>query len=330
MAASFVNNTIKTTAFIAVAQAFLSACEKEGIDDLNLAYKRVGEIVGVSVPATSGGTGSQPIQSASVRRALTSEEAKQAKAVAREKKAQKLGLSVSEVNLTAQETEKARTEFRDLIAKGLSLPKPKGASTGKTGKTPKAKDSGSKGEEVLPQRPPEKTKEETESSAQGSPGSSNANTAWTRVSTARSNCKRNFPLEIEKPCALHLVAYTNDFHRLVYQWETFKKDFPREAKTKSNVYRGLVDPEGPKVPLTHNFLKLITQGLREHDNQPFVTWVLQDDEGRSYFNKGRPSEVCPKLLAAELPKNVTEELLEAAVLVRRESVLPNVIGDNTV
>lgn len=319
MAASSVNITHKTTSFIAVAQAFLTACEDQKIDDVFLAYKRVGEIIGYSGPQTSSPV--QPVQTGSnVKRALTAEEAKQAKAVARERKAQKLGVKVAEINLTPQEIEKVRTEFRDLIAQGRQLPKP-GASVDSTGQTP------------LPQRPKEKPKDpkaaksppksptvSTGTPNVGSPTMGGADASWTRVSTARRNCKRDFPLEIQNPCALHLVAYTNEFHRLTFQWDTYKTRFPQEASTKSDVFRGLVNPEGSNVPLTFAFIEVITSNLREMENQSFVTWVLQNEDGQSFFDKGRPSKACPKDLAQPIPKNVLEEIEDALSAIRRAQI----------
>lgn len=307
MAASV--NNIKATAFIAVAQAFMTACEDNGIDDFALALERVAGVCGVNLfkPTSSQvkpeGSG---IQQSVIRRNLTPDESKQAKAVARERKAQKLKVSVAEINLTPQEAEQARKEFRDLIARGEPLPTVSSIrqkSTGKTSAVPEARTS-PKG-----QGKAEKPLKDISASEQSEVGS--ADTSWTRVSTARRNCKREFPLEVSKPCGLHLVAYTNEFHRLRYQWATYKAAYPEDAKTKSDVFRGLVDPEGDKTPTTRSYLTDLVGSLKEHVNQPFVTWILQDEDGRSFFEKGRPSEVCPKKLAESIPKKVLKELSDA-------------------
>jgi hypothetical protein len=336
MAASSVNITHKTTAFIAVAQAFITACETQGIDDQFLAYKRVGEIIGYPLQSSVSPQSVPvlPVQTASnVKRALTGEEAKQAKAVARERKALKLGVKAGEVNLTPQEVEKARAEFRDLIAQGRQLPKP-GTIVDSTGQTP------------LPQRPQEKKKEKKSvkpttppsttpgTSTEGSPSMGGAEASWTRVCTARRNCKRDFPLEIQNPCALHLVAYTNEFHRLTYQWESYESKFPNEASTKADVFRGLVNTEGPDVPLTFKYLTLNVKNLRMMENQSFVTWVLQNEDSQSFFEKGRPSAACPKNLAEPIPKNVLEEIDEAFVQIRKKALqssrLPQIISGDSV
>jgi hypothetical protein len=327
-----VNITMTAKANVAVAMAFLEACEKNGVSDYRHVLKACGSTVGLDVlfkddlPNLSSGIAAIQVKEtepakALTRRSLTPEEAKQAKAVARERKAKRLGVSVTEINLTPQEADAVRAEFRALIERGEKLPSAKEVRSGSLKSEKQQPEKKTFLVTGLPQRMDSPLRKQATPDA-GSSSPKGEDTAWTRVKGAKTDCMRNFPIKIENPCGLHLVAYTNCFHRLQYHWEKYRIEFPQDASSKKNPYVNLADPEGKELPKTRNYLEGLTLGLRQHVNQPFVTWVLQDEDGRSFFDKGRPSvEHCPEILRPVIPKDILTELAVHSIDFNRYSLL---------
>jgi hypothetical protein len=271
---------VRASALIGVTQEFVKLCEERKVDIFE-AWKCVGNSLSlfskVSLPQTSA-------QAAPTQVKLTKEEATQATREARESKARRLGLNPTEVNLTPVEAQLAREAWR----------------ARKTG-SPRAPNT-----PVLSARPvggEKKGLSTTQSSQLPTPLKGVRDTAKTRIDTLKRNLSKQIPTSKEDPRSLHLVAYANSYSRLRSQWKTFQDSF--NVSNMQNPLEKFPDPF--TLPKTGKLLEEAVEDLRPQTDSP-NTWILQDGEGKSFFDRDRPSAVCPKRLALPIPMDVLTEL----------------------
>lgn len=280
MSATDSKKIFKLSAYTKVTQKFLDACQEEKVEDVEECLLHILSILNPSSLAQSGPTVSAT--SASTPRELTKEQVQEAKRLARKEKAERLAVSISEVNLTSEEVKAAKTRFRESLSRGA-------APSVKQTKQP----SGKGPTESIPQKVNEPSSVQTEKG-----GTGERSTGKTRVQDARRAVKHASLTAIENPTNLHVLAYWNHFIRLREQWESFKSRFGTDSM--SDPYRDVLVPD--RHPRLIDFIKqLATEGhIRKQNNSE--TYVLQNSEGRSFWNKDRPhSEFCPPSLRASVP-----------------------------
>jgi hypothetical protein len=298
----------KATAFTKLAGAFVDKCEelhiepKEGILSLARFFD-----VPITLPVTA-----VPNQSPNGVK-LTPEEADKARQAARSEKARRLGLTPQEVMLTPDEAKKAKAKAREAKASG----QPIGASNlgSHSGVPPKSSSTSvvdkGKGKEV----------NEASSSTSGSSSGPKLaviepsltdmvrKTSKTRLESARKNAIRSLPTSVSEPSYLTVVNYSNTWRRLSGQWDIFRGQF--NTGLMKNPLSGLPDPwDSDRMPLCSKAIKERTVGLHFHMSAP-GTFILQDGEGRSYWDKDKPSVYCPNFLSEALAPQILEEFEKA-------------------
>jgi hypothetical protein len=317
----------KFSAYTRVCQAFIQACESEGVNPVDCLLAIAG-FLDVSIEA-SGHSQAGAVSSASTPSVsqpasaikLTKEQAEEAKRLAREEKARKAGLKPSEVNLTPAEAKNAKAQMRKRLAAGetvVSLTKPSAnnnklttKSASKSGVNPSVASAPGPKTKSSPSTP--SLKEEIEEvtgsgkkpkpvGVQNEPTGDRA-TAKTRLETARRNCLRNSPASQEDPTVLHLVAYSNHFTRLLRQWTQYQTDY--EIGQMLDPTRNLLNPF--TLPKTRGLLEKAVRGLRQQGDSP-GTYILQSDDGSTFWDKDKPSRACPHSLSAPIPPEVLLEI----------------------
>jgi hypothetical protein len=265
------------SALIGVTQDFVTLCEKRGVDLLK-AWNAIGRTLNFFTEVRS--PKSEPKASTSVK--LTKDEATKATRLAREAKAKRLSMQPSEVNLTPEEAQQARENYR----------KTKTMSKSVVGSQPVPGPTLT----LVASKPGKANTSNTSVTAQGA-----RDTQKTRIETLKRNLKRQIPTSKEDPRFLHLVAYANSYSRLRSQWEDFKGKF--DYSNMLNPLEKLPDPYSLRsVKLTDH-----TAGLKPQIDSP-NTWILQEKEGQSFFDRDKPSKVCPERLAKPIPPEVLAEL----------------------
>lgn len=326
-------NLAKLSAYTRVCQTFVSACEKESVDPVDClqAISRMLDIPRSTTPSQLA----PPPKPKTVQ--LSKAQVGEAKQLARSVKAKKFGVSASEVNLTSEEAKEAKARFRDLVYQGKDPkkswgndlpvqpgnPSPQNPSNSKNSGPPQTSPLKS----VLPSQQgsvPQATQQRTYVNPTGKgqvdkPDPQTAKkqvgiqldktgsraTAKTKVDNCRKNCLRQFPLAMDEPTVLHLMAYANHRNRLARQWEEYQKTY--EYSGILDPLRGLPDPW--KQPKTSEKLRYIvaTLGLREQFDSP-GTYILQSEDGGSFWDRDMPSALCPEILKAPLGHEILHEL----------------------
>lgn len=238
---------------------------------------------------------------------LTKDQAKAAKESARAKKALRLGVTTREVKLTSQEVKQAKSEARALLVneyfhspKGSSSPLQSSSSSGEEDYSPpqSRRVKKERRESVSPARNSPTVRARTVSEKSGSRA-----THKTKLDNIRRLCLRMSPLSCERPTLLHLIAYENYRNRLEYQWKE---------------YRQLYEPTGILSPIrglpsarSLSSLRLLYEGtisrLRESSDSP-GTYILQDTDGSSFWERDNPSRNCPEFLKRRIPEDALKEI----------------------
>jgi len=266
----------KISAYTKIVETFVGACKDNKTDPLEawLAIGRFMDFTSRLAPQA------QPPTSTPKKKELSSEEKKKAKAEAKKAKAKRLGLSISEVNLTGVEIQAA---ISGAMRREENSP-PSPSSQDLVNKVPEKKAPS----ESKARKPANIPKDVSGSRA----------TAKTRLDTARSTALRSLPCRGDPK--LKILAYVNDYNRLVSQWLTFKENF--EEGSMLNPIRGLPDPFESEL-VKEFFQETANSGVRMSDIglKKGPIFVLQDVHGGSYWDQGKPSSHCPKPLQEEIP-----------------------------
>jgi len=286
------------SAYTRICQKFAQACEEEKVHpkDCLLAIARMLDLNLVQAstdPAPSTSKKTENIQ-------LTKAQVEEAKRVAREEKAKSLGVSPREINLTSQEAKDAKTRFREKLLTGkypVSIP-PKGGN----GSEKKKKDPSTDGSVSPPQGKLESPTSKKKVGVQQDKTGSRA-TAKTKIDNLRRLTLRSLPIALESPSALHLVAYANHRSRLSRQVDEYRSLYQESGMM--DPLRGLPDPWLGNF--TRKYLSEVTKDLREQKDSP-GTFVLQNDNGGSFWDRDIPSMECPSVLREGLPEEVLKEL----------------------
>lgn len=296
----------KLSAYVTVVQKFTALCQEVNLLP-NEAWVAIGRLCGfrfelgnlssnsTAVPVPSSTPFVGPV-------GLTKEEKKKAKEQYRVEKARRLGISPKELNLTPSEAQEAIRNYRNNV-NSASVPE-----TGKVGKQ----------ENILASPPPrdanfEKQKESgktggKDSSKKNPTGDGERSTSKTRMDNFRRIALKALPSAIAEPTVLHLVAYSNARRRLASQWVEFQKKY-----TSSGILhpmRNLPDPWS--LPNLGKILEEACRLLTVQKDSP-DTYVLMDENSRSYWDRDRPDiDRCPKLLQRELSSAELAEFSVAA------------------
>lgn len=286
------NSSVKKfSAYTRICQKFLAACDEEGVsvgEAFTALYGFFKPQLPEEVRAPSASSNpSTPAKTATA--ALTREEVEEAKKVARRDKAKKFGLKESEVNLTPAEAREAKAAFREMKAKGnIPLASPK-ASKEEVKPHPSS----------APKAPSQSTEAPKISEPERGVKTGTRATAKTKLDNVRRLCLRSNPAALETPCGLHMVAYANHFSRLKSQWDAYRSQY---ADTNMlSPLRGLPNPTKPG--LINDYFQDLVKGLRQQSDSS-GTFVLQDENGGSYWDKDEPSEHCPADLRRSIPVDV--------------------------
>lgn len=306
----------KFSSYTRICQKFALACEEEGLEpgDCLLAIARLLDLPtqATTLPASS----LAPMPAGKIQ--LTKEQAEEARKVAKEAKAKKLGLSPKEVNLTPQEAKDAKAQYRKRLVSGATAPKT-GPTAGGNDSTKKNKKVPSlvttvtgedlsetfpaKLDEGVSPRPLSSDSKKKVGVQQDKSGS--RATAKTKIDNLRRLTLRSLPTALDLPSALHLVAYANHRSRLSRQWEEYRRTY--ESTGMLDPLRGLPDPW--LLYKTRKFLALVTKDLREQNDSP-GTYILQSEDGGSFWDRDKPSLACPSYLKDLMPEEVIKEMEE--------------------
>lgn len=291
-------NLSMLSAYNRVCQKFIEACEAEKLDPVE-GVLAIGRFLGLNI--NQGSFPDKPSQSTSTstttpERKLSKEEVEAVKKSAKEAKAKKLGISSKEVNLTPQEVKSAKAEARKRVQRGEGiLPqgfvKPVSSSPPVNGKSTPKEEGQTSNSKRVPKPDRSQPSEKTGLRA----------TALTKLKACRKLCLQTVPTALIEPKVLHLLAYSNHYNRLVSQWAEFQKSY--ETYGLQNPLRGLLNPGALKA--THHFLQKVIVGLKEQPDSP-GTYILQLD-GRSFWDRDKPSEICPYDLKQDLPGEILDE-----------------------
>jgi len=291
----------QASAVVKLTQVFVDTCLEEGID-LQTAWEAIGRTFSFSQESVAVAKQSSP---SSQSEKLTKEEKQKAKTAAREAKARRLNLSPSEINLTKAEEKQAVDEALRRKVNGQSvIPNSQKTNSG----------GGSRGTKSKQDRQPVPTKleqvtitvapaaEDLEDLDQGLAAKGARATQKTRIESLKRNLVRSNPAGKEHPTVLHLVAFANAYSRLRTQWESFQQRF--NTDNMKDPLEEIPDPF--RQPKCSSVIQVATRDLgKQTDSQN--TWILQD-EGKSFFDRDRPSDVCPPILALVLSPEVLTEL----------------------
>lgn len=293
--------TAKFSAYNRVCQVFIEACEKEDVDP-GEALQRIARFLGTVVPPIGGSSNPTSIPPpprpadppAPKKVQLSKEQADQAKRDARAEKARRLNLSPQEVNLTTKEVKDAKAAMRKRIEAGLPV------ATATNGAPASMAPSSSEKVPGSPVTPPNNGLVEKPDRSVDQAKTGLRATAQTKLKACRKNCLTATPTGILDPKVLHLIAYHNHFNRLSQQWADFQKSYKTHGM--SNPLRGLVDPS--RYPEISEFIAttVAQNSLREQPDSP-GTFILQD-EGKSFWDRDKPSSVCPTALQEALPARI--------------------------
>jgi len=282
----------------------MEACKDHKVDP-SVAYDKLGYMLG-EIRASSQSTPSANVAVTAPKAiALTPQQADEARRIAREEKASRMGVTSKEVNLTSAEAKKAKEMYR-LKLQGVGQ-KPatgqqatKQVSTGKgIGATAPSPSSGQPLVVNIPQvkRPKEGKAEAINSDLTGSRA-----TAKTRLDNFRRICLKQNPIASADPVVLHLVAYSNHRRKLAAQWEKFKNEYSHEGML--DPLRGLPDPW--KMEVNSRILESVTKFLRPQADSPEI-FVLQTEAGSSFWDRDMPSQACPEFLRVSYPGEAYNE-----------------------
>jgi hypothetical protein len=301
--------TANFSAYNRVCNKFLEACDVEGLNPAECLLA-IARFMGVIIPVSttsSANQASQPQPGSSVSK-LTKEQVEVVVREARNAKAKRLGTKPSEVNLTSKEKKDAKAAARARIDRGETIVIPvKKGSTPPTIPAQVAVASvvgpGSRVEEVSSDDNQTRPTLQRDPMVGNKPKSGERTTALTKLKACRRQCLQALPEALLDPKILHLVAYSNHLNTLSRQWEEFKRCYSSDKL--SNPMSGLPDPW--KLNEGGALLNKVKPLLEEQSSSP-GTFTLQRD-GRSFWDRDRPSEDCPGFLHEPLPTPVIEEFL---------------------
>jgi hypothetical protein len=298
------------SAYNRVCTKFIEACEVEKMDPSEC-LQAIARFLGVAI-ATSFSS-SSPVSTSSLSQPgkttqikLSPEQAETVKREARAAKAKILGLRPNEVNLTPKEAKDAKAAARAKLEKGETI-----VPTKKKENSPSISNQASAkalSDEKKSEPRVVEVKENTPSprlqrdpNEKDLPKSGQRATALTKVKAMRKHCLQTVPTAILDPRVLHLVAYSNHLNALARQWNEFKECF--EHSKLKNPLGGLPDPW--KLNECKAILNRVKSQLEEQSSSP-GTFTLQND-GKSFWDRDKPSEACPADLRESLPKSVLDE-----------------------
>jgi len=279
------SNFLKLSSYNRVCQVFLDACVMEGLDVKdtltfisNFLDVPVGTSSQNSKPPSSGSVG-VPKMAPPVM--LSQEEAKSARAKAREAKANRLGVHPTEVKLLPKEAEealaRARSEKQMRMYPPTSQP-PKQTSVPKVPSSQPPMYGGREDPEVWT---PRESRDDHPPGYYGSGGvkSGQWSTTKTKLKECRHSCLQAWVSSVTDARVLHLVRYTNDFARLRSQCEAAKVSFTKEYFGLADPLRGLINPD--ETPEIAEILQDVSTVCRVSPGSP-GTYILQDlDSGAS-------------------------------------------------
>jgi len=309
----------KFTSYTRVCQKFIEACTDCDVEPIE-ALQAIARFLNVPIGTTGSGvslTSTNVVTKADPNKVqLSKPQVEEAKKQARAEKAKRLGLTLSEVNLTSAEAKEAKARMREKVA-GVSQPPfhPGNSQKGKGGAKPQTTTAAS--QKVSGPDSKEEVEDNSLPLAQDlgtpigqrnqAPQSGARSTAKTRIDNFRRNCLRQNPATIVDPTFLHLIAYRNHYSRLARQWAEFKQIYGSAGVL--NPLRDLPNPLS--LPKTEKSLLGILSRLREQSDSP-GTYILQADNGASYWDRDMPGKACPDFLSELLPPEVVAEFLDAS------------------
>jgi hypothetical protein len=271
----------KFSALSRVCEQFAKSCHENQVE-VSEAYLAIGRFLGFSAPTSPA----EAVPAKSTKVDLTKAQLSQAKKEAKAEKAKRLGLTLSEVNLTSQEVKAAKDAYRSKLSLGggavaqaaVSSPKDKGSASSGSKKKQKEKAPAPEGAETTD---PERQKLKN------------------RIDTVRRNLLRTAPWLIESPTLLSLVAYQNGRIRLSKLWFRLSSNY--DLKGARNPLRGL--PDLDTIPYSAQILSEAREKYLIRDPSDPDLYVLQTLEGDSFWDGDRPSEACPNALRKSIPKD---------------------------
>jgi hypothetical protein len=320
----------KLSAYTKIAQTFAESCQQNNLEPLD-AWLAIGRFFGWSagiIPAnlsqgvTVGSGGSQvPVQG---KIALTQKQAEEARRLARNEKAARLKLKPQEVNLTTPEAKQAKAAYREALLKGTPLNKVEFLKNDSSTKPlSSAAPSGNSQKESKKEKVPAKQElSPTQKAADGKKEvgvqldkTGSRATAKTKLDNLRRTTLRGLPSAIEDLRLLHLVAYVNHYNRLARQWEEYQKTY--QSSGMLSPIRGL-----PAVNTLDERLQSLIQegvkGLRMQNDSP-GTYILQAENGASFWERDIPSKDCPAILQKPLSEEDKVLFDKACKLCQEES-----------
>jgi hypothetical protein len=229
---------------------------------------------------------------------LTAEQAKEAKKIGRQEKAERMGVSASEVNLTPEEAKKAKAAFLDRLRSG------KGESHHQNRKKSEKSNASPPPGKQTPSSDTKLPKGTASKEGSNSDGGSRK-TFVTRLKDARRAAQHAMLSAIENPCNLHIVGYWNRFVKLEEAFEALK-NVGHDMTHLADPFRGLVKIRD-NDKLSEYFSKVVkVAGLQTQTDSPGI-YILQSQEARSFWEKDRPSTTdCPAILQEPVPSWVDE------------------------
>jgi hypothetical protein len=314
----------KISALSRVCESFASACEVNNLGVVE-AWQGIGRILGLDqgenagVRKTATAVSGPPVaisrEEVAKAIALSPHQVATAKQLFLQSKAARLGVSVSEVNLTSEEVNQAKATYRLKLAEeklGLKpQPSPPPKEVDQVGPLSMIEalriQSGRKDKNPYDnpvQQEPSSTKMKT--SVDPNP-LGDRSTAETRIKNLRRNLLRKVPWILEEPCVLHLTSYANERLRLAKQWSAFKIAY--EHSGLQDPLRNLPDPWS--VPAAAKKLLEVAPRLRRQDSDPDL-FLFQTPDSKSYWEQDRPSRDCPDFLAFRLSDLIIGQLERSA------------------
>jgi hypothetical protein len=237
---------------------------------------------------------------------LTKEQVEEAKKEAKVAKAKRIGNGVTprDVALTPPEIKEAKAAFRRKLQSGA------GPVINRTHQAAPVETPPSKKGEFLPEvkashsLPSEKDVEQPSSSLKKKVGvqlapSGARKTHKTRIDNCRKVALQHNPAALAEPTLLHVVAYCNDFVRLSNQVESYSELY--ELSGMMNPLRGLPTPT--VLGTICKDLNEVLQRLQKQSDSS-GTYVLQSQDGGSFWNQDKPSTACPEFLRRPLEGEV--------------------------
>lgn len=288
----------KASAYTQVCQKFLTACEDADIDP-GECLQAIARFIGVPLSTSTNAPGLNPLVTP-FKVQLTKEQIDQCLVEARKAKAKEWGKEAAwkEINLSSKEAKDAKAAARLKVSKGEILP-----STSAPKKESKPSTESKKGGSSALKSPDDNSGEDKKKVGVQLAPSGARQTMKTRIDMFRKNALKGSPVVHLEPKVLHLVAFVNHINRLTNQWATYQKTY--ESSGMMNPLRGL--PTLGTLLRVFEPLEAILSRLREMPDSP-GTYVLQSDNGASYWDEGEPSEACPDFLKERLPEETVKQL----------------------